>query len=143
MAATATKTVMKPETISNEAFNFPQGLAGFGEAHEFGFIYEGYGDIVCLQSLDSPEAAFLITPWDEERLGPVPKLPNEQCSCINTQAQNQIMWMLVLNPFSDKQWVTANLRAPIALNMVARLGLQFIRADSELEVRYRWMKQPS
>jgi len=143
MAATATKTVMKPEAISEEAFYFPQGLAGFSDAHEFGFIYEGHGDIVCLQSIDSPEAAFLLTPWDEARLGPVPKLPNEQCSCINVQAQDQIMWMVVLNPFADKQWVTANLRAPIALNLEARLGLQCIRADSELEIRYRWMAQPS
>lgn len=141
MAATATKTVIKPET--NEAFYFPQGLAGFSDAHEFGFIYEGHGDIVCLQSIDRPEAAFLLTQWDKERLGPAPKLPNEQCSCINIEDQNQIMWMLVLNPFADKQWVTANLRAPIALNLEARMGLQCIRADSELEIRYRWMKQPS
>jgi len=141
MAATAKKTVMKPE--ANEAFYFPQGLAGFSDAHEFGFIYEGHGDIVCLQSIDSPEAAFLLTPWDEERLGAAPKLPNEQCSCINIDEQSQIMWMLVLNPFADKQWVTANLRAPIALNLEARMGVQFIRADSELEIRYHWMKQPS
>jgi flagellar assembly factor FliW len=52
------------------------------------------------------------------------------------------MWMLVLNPFIDKQWVTANLKAPVALNPDARRGLQYINADPDLDIRYHWMPQP-
>ena len=52
------------------------------------------------------------------------------------------MWMLVLNPFADKQWVTANLKAPIALNQEQRIGLQHIRHENQLDLRYPWMRQP-
>ncbi|GAV19437.1 flagellar assembly factor FliW [Mariprofundus micogutta] len=143
MAATATETVMKPETQSDESFHFPQGIAGFTDAKEFGFIYQGHGDIVCIQSIDQPEASFLLTPWDEKRLGPAPSLPKDQHECMQIKDEKDLMWMLVLNPFVDKQWVTANLKAPIALNLEARLGLQCIRPDIELtDIRYNWMPQP-
>ncbi len=137
------KKMTNTEDDYSEAFHFPQGLAGFSDAREYGFIYEGYGKIICIQSIDQPEAAFLITPWDKERLGAEPTLSTDSRSCIHADSQSDIMWMLVLNPFADKQWVTANLKAPIALNVESRLGLQCIRPEAELEVRYPWMPQPS
>ena len=140
------QTMEKNEAPEQSEFVFPQGLAGFGDAHRFGFVYEGKGDMICMQSLDAPEAAFILTPWDEQRLGTVPKLSAEQIDCLhlnNDEEQaNSIMWMLVLNPFADQQWVTANMRAPIALHANAGRGIQCIRHDTSLELRYRWMPQP-
>ncbi len=130
------------EAPEAEAFHFPQGLAGFSEARYFGFIYQGHGDIVCIQGIDHPEAALLLTPWDESRLGSAPALSEDQCKCLALGDQDLPMWMLVLNPFIDKQWVTANLKAPVALNPDARRGLQYINADPDLDIRYHWMPQP-
>jgi len=131
------------EPAQGGTFHFPQGIAGFSDAREYGFIYQGHGDIVCLQSTDHPEAAFLLTPWDEQRLGAAPCLPAEQCQCLHIEHQHEIMWMLVLNPFADSAWVTANLKAPIALNPETHLGLQYIRQEPELPIRYQWQPQPS
>ena len=145
MNMTATRQTMTTELHHSrpEAFHFPQGLAGFSDAKDYGFIYEGNGDIICIQSLDRPEAAFLLTPWDCERLGEYPTLPTDMARCIQADADTEIMWMLVLNPFADKVWVTANLKAPIALNVEARLGIQHIRPDATLDIRYHWMRHPS
>jgi len=123
-------------------FLFPQGMAGFPEARRFGFLYSGRGDIACMQSVDCPEAAFLVTVWDEERLGPPPRLTPEQAACLQLNEDEQPLWMLVLNPFADPEWITANLRAPIAINMEARIGVQCIQADPQLELRHRWLPQP-
>ncbi|MDQ6956302.1 MAG: flagellar assembly protein FliW [Mariprofundaceae bacterium] len=135
----------KNEAAEQNEFVFPQGLAGFGDAHRFGFIYEGKGDMICMQSLDAPEAAFILTPWDEQRLGVTPTLNAEQMDCLHlTNAVDQndsIMWMLVLNPFADQAWITANMRAPIALHAKEGRGIQCIRHDTSLELRYRWMPQ--
>jgi len=149
MIAPATQNVMMTEAAPGpgaqpgKAFYFPQGMAGFSDAREFGFIYQGHGDIVCIQSIDHPEAAFLVTPWDTQRLGPIPTLSADQCKCIQAASQEQIMWMLVLNPFADQQWVTANLKAPVALNPEARMGLQCIRQEADLDIRFHWLPQPS
>ncbi len=131
------------ELDCSKAFHFPQGMAGFSDAREFGFIYEGHGNIVCIQSIDHPEAAFLLTPWNEKRLGAAPVLTKDLCDCLKVNDKKQVMWMLVLNPFADQQWVTANLKAPIALNAETRLGLQCIRQESDLDIRYQWMQQPA
>ncbi len=132
------------EDCDHEAqpFLFPQGMAGFPEARRFGFLYSGSGDIACMQSVDCPEAAFLVTVWDEERLGPPPRLTPEQTACLQLNEDAQPLWMLVLNPFADPEWITANLRAPIAINMEARIGVQCIQADPKLALRYRWLPQP-
>jgi len=144
MTALAMKTNMtESNNAYGEAFHFPQGLAGFSDAREYGFIYEGQGDIMCLQSIDQPEAAFLITPWNEKRLGAVPNLSTDLCNCLQAEQQEDIIWMLVLNPFADKEWVTANLKAPIALNSQSKVGLQCIRQEADLDLRYPWMPQPA
>jgi len=124
------------------AFHFPQGIAGLPGAHRFAFIYEGHGDIVCLQSLDCPEIAFLLTEWDEERLGPPPAIGDERRTCLGLAEGEEPLWMLVLNPFADKQWVTANLQAPMAINIDGRTGVQCIRPEDDLPIRYQWMEQP-
>jgi len=127
---------------SNNAFHFPQGMTGFPESTEFAFIYNGSGDIICMQSVDCPELAFLLTPWDEARLGAEPSLPEELRQCLKLADKQSPFWMLVLNPFADKTWVTANLQAPVAINIEARIGLQCIRCEPDLELRYPWMPQP-
>jgi len=140
--------IMMKDDGKASPYLFPQGLAGFGSAHEFAFIYEGVGDLVCMQSIDQMEASFILTPWDENRLGKPPHVSQEQLSCLDmTQAEleqaHDIMWMLVLNPFADHIWVTANIRAPILLNTATRRGIQCIQQDNQLPLRYHWMKHPS
>ncbi len=127
---------------SAEEFNFPQGIAGFPDATRFGFIYEGRGNMVCMQSIDTPEAAFILTPWEEERLGETPELTQEQSQCLKLGEGSELIWMVVLNPFADPEWVTANLKAPLAINMSERLGVQCIRHEPGLDLRFQWMRQP-
>ncbi len=133
-------TTEQPET--GNAFHFPQGMTGFPESTNFAFIYNGSGNIICMQSVDCPELAFLLTPWDEKRLGAAPQLSEEHRQCLKLGDDESPFWTLVLNPFADKTWVTANLQAPVAINMEARTGLQYIHCETGLELRYPWMKQP-
>ncbi|MDQ6995424.1 MAG: flagellar assembly protein FliW [Mariprofundaceae bacterium] len=140
--------VMTKSDCNQEPYIFPQGLAGFASAHKFGFIYEGTGDLVCMQSFDQVEASFILTAWDEKRLGLPPHVSQEQLHCLEMSRQqleagDEMMWMLVLNPFADKAWVTANVRAPILLNMLKRRGIQCIQRDTSLPLRYHWMKHPA
>jgi len=95
--------VMQKSDHDQEPYVFPQGLAGFGSAHDFGFIYEGTGDLVCMQSFDQVEASFILTAWDKERLGVPPRVSEDQLNCLNMTREQldqdrDLMWMLVLNP---------------------------------------------
>lgn len=122
---------------------FPQGMVGFPEAKSYVVLNSGGGEIVCFQSVEQTEASFLMTLWDEARLGPVPALTPEQRAALDYSEAHHILWLLVLNPFADREWVLANRQAPVALNLDTGLGMQCIQADPGLELRYRWMPQPA
>jgi len=139
----ATNMKPEPETAPLREFIFSRGIAGFPEASHFAFIYQGTGHLLCLQSLDQPEASFILTPWDQTRLGQPPELSKEQRKCLKVSPQEEILWMIVLNPFADKTWVTANLKAPIAISEEKQTGLQCILNDHTLELRHHWMLQPN
>ncbi len=141
MAQVKVKMSSQSEQVA-EAFLFPQGIAGFPDAKRFAFIYEGRGSMVCMQSVDTPEAAFILTPWDEGRLGAAPSLSEEQKRCLELTSDSEIVWMVVLNPFADPEWVTANLKAPVALSQSTRRGFQLIRPEPQYDLRFRWMHQP-
>ncbi|ATX82954.1 flagellar assembly factor FliW [Mariprofundus ferrinatatus] len=121
---------------------FPNGMVGFPEAKKYVVLNSGRGDIVCFQSTEQTEASFLMTPWDEDRLGPTPSLSPDQKAALKYSDKHNILWLLVLNPFADKDWVLANLKAPVALNQNTGFGMQCIQANTNLELRHQWMPQP-
>jgi len=124
-----------------EPFFFPRGIAGFSHAHRFAVLYPGRGKVACLQALDAPEVALLVTSWDESRLGAPPKLPPDARKALDAACSDAITWLIVLNPFADPEWLTANIRAPIAICECTRRGVQIVR-DEELPLRMRWQRKP-
>ncbi len=125
----------------SETFLFPQGVAGFPGVTCFGLIYESIGEMVCMHSMDSPETAFVLTAWDKRRLGEPPQLGEEQYRCLEVESPEELVWMLMLNPFADREWVMADLKAPIALSMSTHRGLQLILHEPQNNLRFRWMRQ--
>jgi len=140
MLATQKQSLTSADNVRE--FEFPRGIAGFPGATRFAFIYEGKGNMLCLQSINQPEASFILTLWDESRLGEPPKISAEQMDCMHISDAQDVQWFVVLNPFADATWVTANLKAPIAISADKQTGLQCILNQKDLDLRYRWMKQP-
>lgn len=130
------------EDLEERVFSFPHGIIGFSEAKRFGLIYQGYGDVACLQCIDHIKPALLVTPWDTARLGPAPG-----CECFsgvtdNNMRATDLLWLLVLNPHVDEGWVVANIRAPIAIDGQRAQGMQVILPDEKLPLRMKWLELP-
>jgi len=130
------------EVEQPKVIHFSQGLAGFSDTKAFVMLGNGNGDIACMQSTERPEASFLVTPWDKQLLGSQPELTPEQSESLQYPDKHQILWLLVLNPFTDSIWVLANLRAPLAINVDTASGMQCIQADPLLDLHFHWMRQP-
>ncbi len=120
---------------------FPQGMAGFEDVREFGFVDAAKGGIACLRALQRPEAKFLVAMWDETTLGAYPEMSQDQRQCLMLDEGDQPLWLLVLNSFTDPKWILANMRAPIAINADKARGMQCIRSESGLELRHRWIRK--
>jgi len=131
------------EVEQDKILHFPQGMVGFPDTGAYVMLNSGSGDIICMQSVDRPEAAFLVTPWDKRRIGRQPKLTSEQQQCLQCADKSNLLWLLVLNPFTNPEWVLANLRAPVAINPDSSLGMQSVQEDPELDLHFHWMRQPN
>ncbi|MBF0282552.1 MAG: flagellar assembly protein FliW [Zetaproteobacteria bacterium] len=126
----------------DQLISFPFGLAGFEDAHQYAIIYLGRGNVACLQSIDRPEASLLITTWDDELAGSKPRLSADQRHALGS-TEGELLWLLVLNPYADVEWITANLKAPIVINMGTRRGVQIFRSEDQIPIRTPWIKQYS
>ncbi len=136
------KTTVDIEADSFKPLYFPEGMIGFANAQHYVVLTSGKGDIACFQSTERAEASFLLTPWDKERLRAEPTLQPEHHEILEYQAGDHLLWLIVLNPFTDPNWVLANLQAPVVINQRNHRGMQCIQVNSELSLHYHWMPQP-
>ena len=117
-------------------FEFPQGLPAFEDEHRFVLIeMPENAPLVFLQSLRQPELCFLAFPIlvadREYRLAVSPE--DREALQLDGEQQPQLgseVLVLTLVSLHDGFSATANLMAPIVLNLKTHRGLQAIRQDN-------------
>ena len=117
-------------------FEFPYGLPGFENDTLFVLIeLAQHAPLVFLQSLSRKELCFLAFPVQvvdrEYRLGVTPEDLNalDLEPTRQPEAATEVL-VLALVSLHDKFSATANLMAPIVINLRTRQALQAIRQDS-------------
>ncbi|MEO5800783.1 MAG: flagellar assembly protein FliW [Gemmatimonadales bacterium] len=117
LAETVATRLFGPLTVSpDETVVFPRGLPGFDQSRRFVLLPASQGGLYWLQCLDTPELAFMLV--ETVRVSE------------NAWAQTPGALAIVTLPSGD-QPATANLRAPVLIDLVAGLGRQAIMADSD------------
>ena len=127
------------EVAEDKIIDFTTGLLGFESYKKYTLIFnsEKKGDIMWLQCLDEPELAFtVIDPMkivpsynpvvEEELLIPLGEVNSEEDYFLLT----------VLTVPSDLTKMTANLKAPVVVNMNTHKACQLIVNNDEYQVRY-------
>ena len=117
-------------------FEFPYGLPGFENEKQFVLIeIAQHAPLVFLQSLSRKDMCFLALPVQvvdrEYRLGVTP----DDLNALHLEPTRQPdgateVLVLALISLHDKFSATANLMAPIIINLRTRQALQAIRQDS-------------
>lgn len=131
----ATKYFGTLECENTDLFHFPQGLPGFEERTSFVLLnLPKRKPLVFLQSTDHAQLCFLALPILVVNPQYDLSVSIEDLSILklNLNCQPQIgtdVIILALLSIADGQAATANLLAPIVLNLGARLGAQAIRCD--------------
>jgi flagellar assembly factor FliW len=118
---------------AESVFEFPYGLPAFEQQHQFVFIeIAEYAPLVFLQSLNQPSLCFLALPVSsvdpEYRL----EISSDDRAALQLEPQapsgTEILALALLS-MHDGFPATANLMAPIAVNVRTRRALQAIRMD--------------
>jgi len=115
---------------------FDEGVPGFPSARQFALVeVEGSDAFFWLQSLESPELAFLCAvPWsffpDYE-----PELPEGDQAALAVEQAEDVLVLVVLTVDREAGQVTANLLGPVMINQRTRTGRQIVLSDSDYPLR--------
>ena len=127
------------EVDEGKIVHFADGIPAFEEEHEFLIIpYDEESPYVFLQSLTTPELAFLMTmpfvffPEYEFELDDV----NQEKLGL-TRQEDMLVYMLLTIPDGQVESMTANLMAPIVMNQVTMQARQIVLDKSPYTTKHR------
>jgi len=107
---------------------FPAGLAGFENRRNFTLVTRPELDpLVLLQDADSEDLCFPATPVAS--IDPGYSLEVEPDDQALLGEASDILILAILSPAENGRW-TANLLAPVVINLGTRTAVQAVRSDS-------------
>ncbi len=125
------------EVAEEDVVHFPLGIPAFEDHREWVFVGEDESPVKWLQSLADGDVALPVCPPGFVRGDYNARIPAEELELLECEGKEDMAIFLVLSIPASSPWdMTANLRAPIVLNHVKRLGTQVIAANDDYEVRH-------
>jgi flagellar assembly factor FliW len=124
------------EIAPEDTLDFAEGLLGFGHLRRFVLLDDPNDDIFAwLQSCDSPEIAFPVL--EPELFAPnySVELTKTDLEALKMTATADARFLTIITIPVDPTQMTANLKAPIALNPKIRLARQCVLQDNALPIR--------
>ena len=121
----------------DEILFFPRGIPAFEDKHEW--ILAGSDDsaIRWLQSLDDGALALPVTSPDAIQPDYNARIPEDELKLVGSFNPAELALLIVVSIPEDAPWdMTANLRAPILINIKTRKAVQVIALNEEYPVRH-------
>jgi flagellar assembly factor FliW len=124
------------EVAADTVITFPQGLVGLPQLTRFVLI-EGKGPFQWLQSLDNPDATFVVIDSDQVVTDyAISPSPDDLAIVMEGEEPAPLCALLIVTvPREAPERLTANLMAPLIVNTERRLGVQAVLPD-RYPVRY-------
>ena len=122
---------------SEDILFFPRGIPAFEDRHEW--ILAGNDDsaIRWLQSLDDETLALPVTSPDAVRPDYNARIPEDELKLVGSMDPADLALLIVVSIPEAAPWdMTANLRAPILINIKTRKAVQVIALNEEYPVRH-------
>lgn len=129
----AVETVMVPQSA---LFTFPEGVPGFEEYTAFALIEDAdYAPFGWLQSLAEPALKFIVV--DPQVVVPdyAVDLAEGDVGSLALAHPGEARLLAIVSVPGSIEAMTANLKAPVVLNCVRRLGKQVILNDDRYSLR--------
>lgn len=127
------------EINQDDIINFPSGIPGFLEEKEFYILPLEGTDLFVLQSVKTPEVAFIVT--DPFVLFPQYEfdLPGEALEKLEIQSDKDVATFAILTVREPFEETTANLQAPLVINQTKKLGKQVILNQTSYQTKHKIM----
>jgi flagellar assembly factor FliW len=127
------------EVADDRIITMPVGLLGFSSYRRFTLLQpDGDGVFFWLQSLDSPDLAFVVTDpslWTPEYEAVIRA---EQMAELGLASLDDAQIFVIVNRYGDT--LTANLQGPIVVNVPSRQAMQLVLADKRWNTRHEILR---
>lgn len=124
------------EIEPDRIITFPEGVPGFEDKRFILLTPEDTAPFCWLQSVDSPEVAFVVSEPSVFLPDYKPEIPDSVYQELECTADDEILILVVLVIPEDIKKMTANLAAPIVINVEKRLAKQEILSTGDYPLRY-------
>lgn len=143
MAELTSKKFGKIDYREDSVFLFPLGLPAFEQEKEFAPVEDSAtAGLVYLQSTKTPELCFLAFPAAAIDPNYQLEVSRDDLSVLGLDTHRQPkmgpeVLVLVLLCISDENPLTANLSAPVVVNLANRVAVQAVRSDGRYSSRHQ------
>lgn len=121
---------------SDDVITFPEGLLGFNELRQFVFLDDPTDEIFAwLQSCEEPGIAFPILEPELFTASYNIQLTKHDLELLKLPSQEGIRTFSIITIPQDPTAMTANLKAPIVINVKLRTARQVVLQDNSLAIR--------
>lgn len=126
------------EIRKDNAIYFPHGLLGLQPKLHFGLVdmpQKNMGQFKLLQCLNDSTLSFVVLPLDMDNTLIAREDLMETCEVLNVKAENLLTLLIVSvqrSPEGNK--VTANVRAPVIIDVADKAAIQFVFPHSKYEI---------
>ena len=120
---------------------FPKGLLGFADHTRYALLDAGDESYFWwLQSIESPELAFVVT--DPALFVPTYRVPiqGEQCQELGITGADDAQVLVIVNKRGHV--LTGNLQGPLVMHVRRRVGMQLVLSDRRFTTRVPLVELP-
>jgi flagellar assembly factor FliW len=120
-----------------DLLDFPSGLLGFPECHDFALVRGAHDGTFWLQSRDYSTLAFLLVDPFEFVANYSIEIGPSQLAELGPHRPSDIALLTIVTLSTGVGTTpTANLQGPIAINFATRLAKQVVVSDTDFGIRY-------
>lgn len=125
------------EINEKDIIKFPEGLLGFNDLRSFVLLDDPTDDIFAwLQSCDLAEVAFPVLEPDLFRSSYKANLGKRDLEALGMENMNRARTYCIVTIPDDPTQMTANLKAPVIINIPGRTARQCVLQDNDLAIRH-------
>ena len=137
-----------PETFVSERFgeitytqddvlSFPRGLPAFENSRSWVLVGDEDNAIKWLQNIEDGALALPVTTPDAVMPDYNARIPEDELELVGSMDPSDLVLLIVVSIPEAAPWnMTANLRAPILLNLKTRRAVQVIALNEEYPIRH-------
>lgn len=133
MTATAMMAPMPTHEPDLPVIELAQPMLGFPELDRFALVrLDEAGDLCRLTSLDEADLSFLVVPPHRFFPDYAPVIEDDVIAELGIESADDVLLLVVLNAGESLTSTTANLAAPVVVNLANRRGGQIVLDDAGL-----------